>query len=100
MPPAAARILLLVGGLQEMHVHRHAVFLGAVLQHPERPVRAPVQVGRRQLDAQPVAVAVLAVQALEEREIVLERDRLRLQVRGDPVAQLGGSRLTKSSSAS
>ena len=48
---APARVLALVGGLVEVHVHPHLVPGRALAERRQRRVGAPVQVGGRELDA-------------------------------------------------
>src|ERR1700730_7566785 len=50
---AAAGILLLVSGLDEVHVHRRLVARRIIGKQGECGVRAPVEIGRRQLDLDP-----------------------------------------------
>ena len=67
---APARIFLLVGGLDEMHVHRRLIARREIGQHLESRVRAPVEVGRRQLDPDSLLVVVLGVEMLEQRPVI------------------------------
>jgi hypothetical protein len=64
---AAGGIFFLISGLDEMHVHRRLVARRKIGEHLERGVRAPVEVGRRQLDLDPLLTVVLAVEMLEQR---------------------------------
>src|SRR5207302_5576657 len=67
---AATGIFLLVCGLDEMHVHRRLVTRRIVGEHLEGLVRAPVEIGRRQLDLDPLLVVVLGAELLEERAVI------------------------------
>ncbi len=69
---ALLRVGLLVGGLHEVHVHRHVVGFGQAGEPFEGRVGAPVQVGGRQLDLGPRGTLLAGMQAAEEREIVLQ----------------------------
>ena len=71
---APPRVFLLVGRLQQVHVQRHAVFARGVGKPPERVVGAPVQIGRGELDLDPTLVVVPAVQPLEQRDAIIERE--------------------------
>src|SRR5262245_48097527 len=71
---AASCVILLIAGLQEMHVQRRAMLLGTVAHALECPVRTPVEIGRSELDAHTVVARVLAFERLEQQEIVLERE--------------------------
>ena len=67
---AAARIFFLVSGLDEMHVHRRLVARQVIGEHFESLVRAPVEVGRRQLDLDPLLVVVRGMEMLEQRAVI------------------------------
>ncbi len=57
-----------------MHVERRAVFLGAIREHLESGVRAPMQIGRRELDLDALLLVVLRMKMLEEADRVLARE--------------------------
>ena len=63
---APARIFLLVGGLDKVHVQRHVVLFRAFREHGQRLVGAPMQVRRRELDLDALLVVVLGVKMLEQ----------------------------------
>jgi hypothetical protein len=48
-----------------MHVHWRLIARRVIGEHLECSVRAPVEVGRRQLDLDPLLVVVLGVEMLE-----------------------------------
>ena len=62
-----------------MHVHRRTMLLRQRLHRFQRPVRTPVQVARRELDPGAFAVLVLRAGVLEESELLVERQRVRLE---------------------
>ena len=65
---AASRIFLLVGRLDEVHVDGNAVFLGAVGEHCQPLVGAPLQVRRRELDLDALLAFVLGAKMVEQRD--------------------------------
>ena len=65
-------VFLLVGGLDQVHVHRHVVLGRGVAERRQRLVGAPVQVGRRELDLHPALVVVLRMERLEHVHRVVE----------------------------
>ena len=67
---AAARIFLLVSGLDEIHVHWRLMARREVGKHLEGSVRAPVEIGRLQLDLDPLLVVVRGPEMLEERPVI------------------------------
>ena len=71
---SAARIFLLEGGLDEVHVERHAMLLRAIREQRQGLVGAPVQVGRGQLDLDPLLVVVPGVEVLEESDGIARRE--------------------------
>ena len=82
---AAVRVLLLIRRFEQMHVHTGAVLHRMVLQRSEGLVRAPVQVGRRELDAHAVAAVPALPQVDEQTQVVLDGNRLGLE----PLPELG-----------
>ena len=68
---ATSRIFLLICGLDEVHMERHAMLFGAFRQHGQRLVRTPMQVRRRQLDFDALLVVVLGVKVLEQFDRIL-----------------------------
>ena len=82
---APARVLALIGGLVEMHVHSDLVPGRALPEGSQRLIGAPVEVGGRQLDADPIGAVLPASlpEAPEEVELIVQRDRLPRQERGD-----------------
>ena len=69
---AAGCIFLLISSLDQMHMHWRIVFFGRLGEPLQGFVRAPVQIGRSKLDADPVFVMMLLMQALEHRHEVIE----------------------------
>ena len=67
---ATARIFLLIGGLDQMHVHRRLIARREIGEQLEGRVRAPVEIGRRQLDLDPLLVVVLGTELLEQRAVI------------------------------
>ena len=61
----ATGVFLLVGGFDEMHVHRRLVARRVIGEHFECRVGAPVEIGRRQLDLDPLLGVVLGAELLE-----------------------------------
>ena len=86
----APGVLLLVGGLQEMHVHRRTMLLRQRVHRFQRPVRTPVQVAWRELDPGALAVLVLRAGVREESELLVERQRIRLEKVAELPGQLVG----------
>src|SRR5262249_18062213 len=82
---ATVRVLLLVRGLQQMYVHADAVLRRMILQPLEGLVRAPVEVRRRELDTDAVALVPALPQVDEESEIVSDRNGLGFE----PLTELG-----------
>ena len=70
--PRRAGVFLLVGGLDQVHVHGGVVLGRGVRQQGQRLVGAPVQVGRGELDLHPALVVVLRMEALEHVHRVVE----------------------------
>src|ERR1700728_4074841 len=70
---ATARVFLLIGRLDEMHVERHAMLLGAFRQHGQRLVGTPMQVRRGQLNLHAFLVVMLGVEMLEQCDCILAR---------------------------
>jgi hypothetical protein len=89
---APPRVLALIGGLVEVHVHPDLVPGRGLPEGGERLVGAPVEVRGRQLDADPIRVVlpVRLPEAPEEVELILERDRLPCQERGDAGREVRG----------
>ncbi len=89
--PAAAPegVLLLVGGLEEVHVERRVVALGRLSQSLERRVRTPVQVRRGELDAGAGLVVVFGMKVAEHRHVVVEPGLEGLEDALHRVLQLG-----------
>ena len=65
---ATPGVLLLIGRFDEMHMDGNAVLLGAVGEHRQPLVGAPLLVRRRQLDLDALLAAVPGVQMLEQRD--------------------------------
>src|SRR5580698_9249908 len=65
---ATARVFLLIRSLDEMHVNRDAVLLGAVGEHGQTLVGAPLQVRRRNLDFDPLLALMLGAKILKQRD--------------------------------
>ncbi len=65
-------VFLLVGGLDQVHVHGGVVFGRGVGEQRQRLVGAPVQVGRRKLDLHPALVVMLRVERLEHVHRIVE----------------------------
>ena len=88
---AAARVLLLVGRLHQMHVQADVVLLGVVAQRPERLVRAPVEVGGGELHPGPLTrIAPDPLPEVdEEPQVIGQRDGLGGQVLAELRPQRG-----------
>ena len=72
---AAARVFLLVGGLDDVHVHRRFTARREIGKHLEGGIRAAVQVGGSQLDLDPLLVVVLGMEMLERSAVICQAQR-------------------------
>ena len=64
---APAGVFLLVGGLDEVHVHRRVVSLRIVGEHHQRSIGAPMEIGGSELNLNPFLVVVLGAELFERR---------------------------------
>src|SRR5215472_18370388 len=71
---APAGIFFLIGGLDEVHVHRSVVSPRVIGEHLERGVGAPMKIGGSELDLDPLLVVMLGVEMFEQGAIIRERD--------------------------
>jgi hypothetical protein len=79
----------LVGGLDEVHVEGDAILFRTVGQHGKRIVRAPMQVGGRELDLDALLVMMLRVKVPEEGDCVLGRQLKAGEMFGEQGADVG-----------
>ena len=88
--PRHARVLLLIGRFDEMHMDGNAVLLGAVGQHGESLVGAPLLVRRRELDPDALLALVLGAKMIEQRDGLLRRHLKAGEILGEKRANIGG----------
>ena len=90
---ATARVFLLIGRLDEMHVERNAEASQSIRQHGQRLVGTPMQVRRGQLNLHALLVVMLGVEMLEQCDRILARQLKAIRTLCQHRTHVGGIRL-------